>query len=86
MVSGPRTISSVVGFAAAAFAWWLSKGQSGALGSVLPTVYAVIAFGVVASLVMMATASLHTAPAPPAPIAETAHGSHSQDSLGGGHH
>ena len=86
VVSGPRTISSVAGFAAGGLAWWLSKGRSGPLGSVLPTAYAFIAYGVVAAMVMMATASVHTAPAAPTPIAAAPHGAHSEDSHGGGHH
>ena len=86
VVSGPRTISSAVGFAAAAAVWRLTNGASGALGSVLPIVYAVIVFGVVSSLVLMFTASLHAAPAVPAPAPESAHGGHGSGSHGGAHH
>jgi VIT1/CCC1 family predicted Fe2+/Mn2+ transporter len=86
VVSGPRTISSAVGFAAAAAAWRLTSGASGALGSVLPIVYAVIAFGVVSALVLMLTASLHAAPAIPVPVPESAQGGHGSGSHGGGHH
>ncbi len=86
VVSGPRTISSAVGFAAAAAAWSLAKASSGALGGVLPIVYAFIAFGVVSSLVLMLTASLHAAPAVPAPVAESAHAAHGSGGHGGGHH
>jgi VIT1/CCC1 family predicted Fe2+/Mn2+ transporter len=86
VVSGPRTISSAAGFAAAAAVWRLTNGSSGALGSVLPIVYAVIAFGVVSALVLMLTASLRAAPAVPVPIAESAHGGHGSVGHGGGHH
>jgi VIT1/CCC1 family predicted Fe2+/Mn2+ transporter len=86
VVSGPRTISSAAGFAAAAAAWRLTNGSSGALGGVLPIVYVVIAFGVVSSLVLMFTASLHAAPAVPVPIAEAAHGGHASGVHGGTHH
>ena len=86
VVSGPRTISSTAGFAAAAVAWRLANGSSGALGGVLPIVYAVIAFGVVSSLVLMFTASLHAAPAIPAPVPESAQGGHGSDAHGGAHH
>jgi VIT1/CCC1 family predicted Fe2+/Mn2+ transporter len=86
VVSGPRTISSAVGFAAAAAAWRLTSGASGALGSVLPIVYAVIAFGVVSSFVLMLTASLRAAPAAPAPAPEAAHGGHASGVHGGAHH
>lgn len=86
VVSGPRTISSTLGLAAGAFAWWLSRGQTGALGNVLPIVYAVIAFGIVSPLVLMATASLRPAPAAPISVADASHSSHTPDSHAGGHH
>jgi VIT1/CCC1 family predicted Fe2+/Mn2+ transporter len=86
VVSGPRTISSTVGFAAAAAVWRLTNGSSGALGGVLPIVYAVFAFGVVSSLVLMLTASLRAAPAAPAPVTESAQGGHASGGHGGAHH
>jgi hypothetical protein len=86
VVSGPRTISSAVGFVAGAAVWRLTNGSSGALGGVLPIVYAVIAFGVVSALVLMLTASLRAAPAAPAPVPEAAPGGHASGVHGGTHH
>ncbi len=86
VVSGPRTISSVVGFAAAAAAWRLTGGSSSSLSGVLPIVYAFIAFGVASSLVLMLTASLHASPAVPVPVAESTHATHGPGGHGGGHH
>jgi VIT1/CCC1 family predicted Fe2+/Mn2+ transporter len=86
VVSGPRTISSAMGFVAGAAVWRLTNGSSGALGGVLPIFYAVIAFGVVSSLVLMLTASLHAAPAVPAPVPESAHGGHGSSGHASGHH
>lgn len=68
---GSRTISSVAGLAAGAIAWKLSSGVSGDLAAVLPTLYAVLAFGIVSPLFLILTASLRNAP--PAPVAAPAH-------------
>ena len=78
---GARTLSSFFGLAAAAIAWRLSSNSGGNLSGVLPTLYAFLAFGSVSPLVLMFTANLRNAPAPPVsehfPIA----GGH-----GGAHH
>jgi len=79
VTSGSRTISSFCGLVAAGIAWRASSGMSGDLGGVLPTVYAILAFGIVSPLVLMVTANLRNAPAVPAP--EAAHAPSS-----GGHH
>ena len=86
VASGSRTISSLAGLAAAAIVWRLSSGSSSDLGGVLPTLYAFLAFGIVAPLVLMATAKLRNAP--PAPVAEPAHSAagHDAGGHGGGHH
>ena len=90
---GARTISTICGLAAGAIAWRLSINAGGDLGSVLPTLYAFLAFGIVSSLVLMFTANLRNAPL--IPVAEpahdhgaTSHGStgHDAGGHGGGHH
>jgi hypothetical protein len=78
---GSRTISSLCGLAAGAIAWHLSGGSGGDLGTVLPTLYAFLAFGVVSALVLLFTANLRNAPA--LPVAETVQ---STGGHGGGHH
>jgi DNA-directed RNA polymerase subunit RPC12/RpoP len=78
---GSRAISTLCGLAAAAIAWRLSGGSGGDLGAVLPTLYAILAFGVVSPLVLMFTANLRNAPAAPTPEPVHATGGH-----GGGHH
>jgi DNA-directed RNA polymerase subunit RPC12/RpoP len=60
---GSRTISSLAGLAAGAIAWRLSTGSTSDLGSVLPTLYAFLAFSIVSPLVLMFTANLRNAPA-----------------------
>jgi hypothetical protein len=67
VASVPRTVSTVVGLAAAAVVWWLTSRGGGALGGVLPTLYAVLAFGIVSPLALMYAASLRKASTPPAP-------------------
>lgn len=85
---GSRTISTLAGLAAGAVAWRLSSDSTGDLGAVLPTLYAFLAFGVVSPLVLMFTANLRNAPAPPItepvhPAGPAAHGTSGQS---GGHH
>jgi hypothetical protein len=67
VASVPRTVSTVVGLAAAGVVWWLTSRGGGALGGVLPTLYAVLAFGIVSPLALMYAASLRKASTPPAP-------------------
>ena len=81
---GSRTIGTLAGLIAGAIVWRLSAGSATDLGGVLPTLYAFLAFGIVSALVVMFTANLSNAPAPPAPApahdaAPAGHGS-------GGHH
>jgi hypothetical protein len=68
VASGARTISTLAGLAAGAVAWQLSSNATGDLGAVLPTLYAFLAFGIVSPLVLMFTANLRNAPAPPVPL------------------
>jgi DNA-directed RNA polymerase subunit RPC12/RpoP len=88
VASGSRTISTIAGLAAGAIVWRISADSTADLGSVLPTLYAFLAFGIVSPLVLMFTANLRNAPASPAP--EPAHTSgsagHGAGSHGGGHH
>lgn len=79
--SGGRTISSFAGFAAAAIVWRLSRDSGGILAGVVPTLYAFLTFGIVSSLVLLFTANLQNAPAPPVPEPAHSAGGH-----GGGHH
>jgi len=85
---GSRTISSLAGLVAGAIAWRLSVGSTSDLGGVLPTLYAFLAFGVVSPIVLILTANLRNAPAPP--VFEPAHvavpSSHGSSGHGGGHH
>ena len=83
---GTREISSVCGLAAGAIAWWLSSNSGGDLGGVLPTLYAVLAFGIVSPVVLMITANLRNAPAIPAPEPAHDHGAAGAGGHGAGHH
>ena len=88
VASGSRTIATLAGLLAGAIAWRLSASETSDLGQVLPTLYAFLAFGVVSPLVLMFTANLRNAPAPPIP--EPAHAAgpaaHGTGGHGGGHH
>src|ERR1700730_7090347 len=81
---GSRTISTLAGFAVGAIVWRLSSGSTSDLGSVVPTLYAFLAFGIVSPLVLMFSANLRNAPAVPAP--EPAHAAAPAGHGGGGHH
>jgi hypothetical protein len=83
-----RNIASFAGLVAGAIAWYLGTGASAnhhALGWVFPIMYAILAFGIVAPLVLMLTADLSLKSEPPAAEihahAEPAAGGHSS-----GHH
>ena len=79
---GPRTISSLAGLAAGAIAYQLSSGSTSDLGSVLPALYAILAFGVVSPVVLILMANLRNAPAVPVAVP-----SHAPSPAGhGGHH
>jgi hypothetical protein len=81
---GSRTISTLAGLAAGAIVWRLSIGSPSDLGSVLPTLYAFLAFGIVSPVVLMFTANLRNAPAVPDP--QPAHAATPGAHGGGGHH
>ncbi len=83
---GARTIATLCGLGGAAIAWRLSSDLAGDLGSVLPTLYAFLAFGVVSPLVLMFTANLRNAPALPAPEPVHSGSGHGGGGNGGGHH
>jgi hypothetical protein len=83
-----RNIAEFAGLAAGAIAWYWGTGAAGshqALGWVFPIMYAILAWGIVSSLVVMLTADLSLKPEPPAAEiqaqAEPAAGAH-----GSGHH
>ena len=88
VATGSRTIATLAGLIAGTVAFQLSSGSTSDLGGVLPTLYAFLAFGVVAGLVVMFTANLHNAPAIPAPQPVHAGDSagHGAGSHGAGHH
>jgi hypothetical protein len=81
---GSRLLASLAGILAGLLAWQLSYPFAAApdevLGWAMPVVYAFLAFGAVASLVLMGTADLRLKPdegtaAPLAPAGGHAHGS-----------
>jgi DNA-directed RNA polymerase subunit RPC12/RpoP len=87
VASGGRTISTLAGLAAGAIVWKLTSGSPTDLGGVLPTLYAFLAFGIVAPIVLMFTANLRNAPPAPVPVADSGHGhSPAAHGGGGGHH
>ncbi len=55
----------VVGLLAAWLVWRVTSGADGALGAVLPELYAILAFAIVTPLVLMFMADLRLAPPPP---------------------
>ncbi len=59
----------VVGLLAAWLVWRVTSGADGALGAVLPELYAILAFAIVTPLVLMFMADLRLAPPPPPPAA-----------------
>jgi hypothetical protein len=63
--AGSRMLATAVGLLAASLLWGLKRSLGGMLGWVLPTVYAFLAYSVVASLFLMATADLRAKPAEP---------------------
>jgi DNA-directed RNA polymerase subunit RPC12/RpoP len=71
VASGSRMIATVAGLVAGAIVWKLSSGGEGDLADVLPTLYTVLAFGIVSPLALIVTANLRNAP--PAPVAAPAH-------------
>jgi len=84
VASGPRTLASVAGLAAALLAALVGSTAEGVWGGVLPVLYAVLGFGIASSLALMYTASMRNAPA--APVAIPAHGAGGSGGHGGGHH
>jgi hypothetical protein len=81
-------IASFVGLAGAGIAWRIASQSAatseGALPWVMPVVWAVIAFGVVAPLVLMFSAQLQLRAEEPA--AAPAHGTHADATSHGAHH
>jgi hypothetical protein len=63
--AGTRSLATAAGLIAATLVWRLTETSGGMLGWVLPVVYAVLAFSVVAALFIMATADLRSRPAEP---------------------
>lgn len=88
IASASRTIATIAGLIAATIVWRLSAGSTTDLGEVLPTLYAFLAFGIVSPLMVMFTANLSNAPAPPtpAPAHDAAPGHGAGAPGGGGHH
>ena len=83
-----RNIAAIFGLIAGAVAWYLATGESQshqALGWVFPVVYAILAYGIVAPVVLMLTADLSLKSEPHAAEihahAEPASGGHTS-----GHH
>jgi hypothetical protein len=73
------------GLAAGYLTWRATSGGPGILGAVEPLLFAVLAFGAISALVVMAAGNLRPAPEAPAaveaaPAAGHGHASH------GGHH
>ena len=60
-----RMPAVVVGLLAAWLVWRVTSGADGALGAVLPELYAILAFAIVTPLVLMFMADLRLAPPPP---------------------
>jgi hypothetical protein len=83
VASGSRTIATLAGLVAGAVVFQLSSGSTSDLGSVLPTLYAFLAFGVVSGVLVMFTANLRNAPALPVPL--PAHEGSSTGHAAGGH-
>ena len=81
VASGPRTLASVAGLAAALMAALLGSTAEGVWGGVLPVLYAVLGFGIVSALALMYSASMRNAPAVSVPEPPHGAGGH-----GGGHH
>jgi hypothetical protein len=82
---GARMFAAWAGLAAGYLAWRITRGGPGILGSVLPVLYALLAFGVVYALGKILAGDLVIAPEPP-PV-EAAHGhGHDAHAHGGGHH
>jgi hypothetical protein len=83
-----RNIAAIFGLIAGALAWYLATGASGghhALGWVFPIMYAILAYGIVAPVVLMLTADLSLKSEPRAPEIHV----HAEPAIGGhssGHH
>ena len=81
-------IATAVGLAAAWFVWRATRDSASVLGFALPTLFAILAFGIVSPIVLAFTAGLRIAPPPqvfePAPV-HSAHGPGVHDHAGGHH-
>ncbi len=85
---GSRTISSLAGLLAGAIVWRLSSASTTDLGGVLPTLYALLAFGIVSPVVLVFTANLRNAPEvlTPEPVHSPSPADHGSAGHGGAHH
>jgi hypothetical protein len=84
VTDGGRYVAALAGMAMAFVVYRFARISGGLLGWALPIVYAIVAFGVVAPLILMLVADVRLAPPEPEPIAPgaaTAAAGH-----GGGHH
>jgi hypothetical protein len=82
VAAASRFLATATGLLAAIVVWRLSPHAAGTYGWVLPMVYAIFAFSLVAPLMLMAFADLRNRPAEPG--AEPV--SHAAASGPGGHH
>lgn len=85
VADGSRHIATLAGLLAGLLVWRLTAGGESLLEQVLPVVYAILAFGIVAPLTLAFSADLRLRPeAPPdEPVAASHGGAHGH---GGGHH
>jgi hypothetical protein len=85
--SAARMLAAWAGLAAGWVAWRVTRGGPGILGSVLPLLYALLAFGAISALATMSAGDLRIAPEPPPVEAASAAGhGHDAQAHGGGHH
>jgi len=81
VATASRFLATATGLLAAIVVWRLSPPGAGTYGWVLPVVYAIFAYSLIAPLMLMAFADLRNRP--PEPVAEPVH---SAGSSHGGHH
>ena len=82
VADGSRHVATLAGMLAAVLVWRLTSGGQGTWAWVLPVVYAIVAFGVIAPLALAFSADLRLKPeAPPEEPVVASHGSGH-----GGHH
>jgi hypothetical protein len=81
-----RMLAAWAGLAAGYLAWRITRGGPGILGSVLPVLYALLAFGVVSALANIVAGDLRVAPELPVEAPPAAAYGHDAHGHGGGHH